>query len=76
MKKASYNKRGLVRQILNRNHNYLLTTYVRVISNKMGHSYKAYDIVGYLNKLEKQHRIHFIVKDKRIVGRFLVNAYL
>ena len=76
MKKASYSKRGLVRQILNREKNYLVSTYVRLISNRMGHSYKAYDIVGYLNKLQKQHKVHFTVKGKRIVGRILVDAYI
>ena len=76
MKKASYSKRGLIRQILNRKKNYLLATYVRLISKRMGRSYKASDIVNSLKGMQREHRIHFSIKGKRIYGRVLATAFI
>lgn len=70
------NKRQMVRQILNRKKNYLLTSYVRYINNKLGRTYSKYDIVSYLNKLKKQHVINYSLKGKRVVGRVLATAFL
>lgn len=68
MKKITYSKRGLVRQILNRNKNYRLATYVRLISKKMGRSYTASDIIKSLKGMQRENKLRFSLIGKRIYG--------
>ena len=68
-------KRSLVRQILSRDKNYLLSTYVRLIGKKMGRTYNRRHILDYLNRLQKQHVISYHLNGKRIVGFFVQEAF-